>query len=179
MKRSSFIVALVSIIYLGFDFYLNVGSYGHMLNKNGFTSTGIKTWQIGSLINDDESIYRLGMAYWAGKGVEENYDKAFGLLKEVQTLNPKLANFYEYALADIYIHKGNLVKAKKMLEVLCNKQLNEACTRLNQVLENEQKVGVRSCMVHGVSCQNERRAYPVKQLGTDHVLAADMIMSLC
>ena len=137
MKKASLILALLGALYLSFDFYVNVGYYGYKLNQNGFQGSAIKVWQLGASAGDDESIYRLGIAYWAGNDVEENYDKAFSLLKQVKYLDPKTVKFYEYALADIYIYKGNLAKAKEMLKVLCSKNLEEACTRLSQVAANE------------------------------------------
>jgi TPR repeat protein len=103
MKKATLVLAVLGALYLSFDFYVNAGYYGCKLNQNGFHGSAIKVWQLGKFVGGYESIYRLGIAYWAGKGVEENYNKAFNLLKQVKYLDPKTVKFYKYVLADIYI----------------------------------------------------------------------------
>lgn len=133
LTYSILILFLLLLIYSVSYVFINTGSIGYKVWQWGYPSLAIKTWQFGSDIGDDESSYRLGMSYWAGKGVAVDYDVALDYLKKVDTIDPRTESYYLYALADINFAKGNYSAAEKVFLNLCKKGLEDACTRLQDL----------------------------------------------
>ena len=132
MKKSAFVIAIIGFLYLALDFHINVGFYGYKLKTSGYENAAINIWKTGAMLGDDESLYQIGMSYWSGDGVKVDLDKAFDLLTKVESMQPSVFKYYEYALADIYVYKGNHTKAKEMFTFSCKNGLEEAGFRLKE-----------------------------------------------
>ena len=71
---------------------------------------GLKLYQQAAEKGDDDALLNLGVAYYLGGGVEQDFDKAISYLSKVNVVNKPIAARY---LADVYLAQGNAENSKK------------------------------------------------------------------